>query len=166
MNQLSLALVFVLAVGLVIPAFAVSITNVQVEADNIPISIPSGTPSITSVSVGSWIHGKIETLGDTQVESSLNDFVYAEKNNGYTTTLEFDGQIQNNTSIVNLIENGQTTYSLVFTPISVVKPIVQNPNMIPSMDSIPIWLMWVMLIGSGVGAVVFMKSRQGGVKII
>ena len=149
-------------------ANALSVAGVEVDSNSQPLIIPSGTPSIVSVSTGSFIHGKIETIGEpTQVESSLSDFVYMTRTNGYTTTLEFDGEIQNNTAVVNLVEGGQTTYSLVLTPISIVKPTtVHDPSWnIPSIP-LPTWVYGVILGLVALVAVVVAKTRQQGVKII
>lgn len=161
-------LTIIFLIGLGQSAFALNVANVQVEANNNPLTIPSGTPSIVSVPTASWIHGKIEVVGNVpQVESSLMDFVYMTKTDGYTTTIEFDGQTQNNTAVVNLEESGQTTFSLVLTPIGMVKTIGQDSSWnIPSVQVIPMWAYGVILVGIVVGVVALTKSRRGGVKFL
>lgn len=167
MTTLPLLLTTIFLIGLGQSAFALNVANVQVEANNNPLTIPSGTPSIVSVPTASWIHGKIEVVGNVpQVESSLMDFVYMTKTDGYTTTIEFDGQTQNNTAVVNLEESGQTTFSLVLTPVGMVKTSQDSGWNIPSVQVIPMWAYGVILVVVVVCVVALVKSRRGGVKFL
>lgn len=146
-------------------ATALSVASVVVDANNQPLTTPSGTPSIVSVSADSFIHGKIETIGDpTQVDSSLTNFVWQEKHNADTTTIEFDGITQNSTTTINLIQDGMTAYSLVFTPTSEVKPIIHDPSVIDYTKTVPEWVYAVVpVMIVGIIIVVWKKKTSGSI---
>ncbi|MDE1768998.1 MAG: hypothetical protein KGI28_00410 [Thaumarchaeota archaeon] len=144
--------------GLIIPAFALNVNSVELDAQNTPVVVPSGTPAIVSIPNG-FIHGQITTSSEpSQITSGLRDFVYQETRTTDGSFISFDGVLENQTETINVFEDGQVAYSLVLEPKQEVKQVQQDPIVVP---------LWVYGLGavagcSMIGVVWWRKNSEDG----
>lgn len=101
----------------VVPAFALNVNSVELDAQNTPVVVPNGTPAIVSIPNG-FIHGQIATGSEpSQITSDLSDFVYQEtRTTDGSFNISFDGVLENQTSTINIVQDGSVVYSLVLEP--------------------------------------------------
>jgi hypothetical protein len=158
MNQLLISSFFaILFFSLGIPAFAISISTVTLDEDGNSIIVPSGSPAIVSLKSG-FLHGTITIQGEPQqITSNLKNFVHQETRmpDGAFNT-EFDGILENQTSTINIVQDGSVVYSLVLEPQQAVTK--SNPD---TAFVIPTWVYGVGVAGGCIMIGIVWWKRQG-----
>lgn len=153
----SSAVTFFFLIALVVPAFALNVNSVELDAQNTPIVVPNGTPAIVSISNG-FIHGQITTSSEpSQITSGLRDFVYQEtRTTDGSFNISFDGVLENQTSTINIVQDGSVVYSLILEPQQTVTK--SNPD---TAFVIPTWVYGVGAVGGCTVIGIVWWKRQG-----
>ncbi|MEO9306763.1 MAG: hypothetical protein ABI342_00445 [Nitrososphaera sp.] len=118
MNRLLTTSFFaILFFSLVMSASAISISSVNLDENGSLVIVPSGSPAIVSLKSG-FLHGTITIQGEPQqITSNLKNFVHQEtRMSDGTFNTEFDGILENQTSTINIVQDGSVVYSLILEP--------------------------------------------------
>jgi hypothetical protein len=138
------------------PAYAINVTSVSLDDNQIPVVVPSGSPAIVQTSSG-LVHGTMTTEGQPEqvTSSNLNDFVYQETRTADGSfNVEFDGILDNHTGTINLVQDGSVSYSLVLEPQTMK---VASPE---TGLAIPTWVYAVGVAGGCAVGLVLWRRRE------
>jgi len=157
LNILPMVLISLFIFGLIIPVYAQGVTGVELTANDRVIEIPSGSPSIiTGIENNSYLYGKISIESEPdQVVSNLHNFVYSEhRESGENFVIEFSAVMQNSSSTINIIQQGNSVYSLIIEA-------TQTEKVIPPTNDFEVPIVAWIIIGIAVcGIVGFFLYRR------
>jgi hypothetical protein len=158
MNPLLISSFFaILFFSLGISASAISISTVTLDENGSLVIVPSGSPAIVNLKSG-FLHGTITIQGEPQqITSNLKNFVHQEtRMPDGTFNTEFDGILENQTSTINIVQDGSVVYSLILEPQQAVTK--SNPD---TAFVIPTWVYGVGTVGGCIVIGIVWWKRQG-----